>query len=147
MPPVNNLSEARVVQVKADQLPQLNRFYRRNGHKGKACPEDYAFWLEQKDTIVAAVRFSAYEQGLLMRGLWVHKALRGRGLGQQLLSGCQTFWKQQPCYCFPYAHLQGFYERSGFTQAGNQTPQSLKNQLRRYQQRGQDLILMEYQPP
>ena len=35
-----------LIQPATEQLYQLNRFYRRNGHKGKAKPSDTAFWLE-----------------------------------------------------------------------------------------------------
>jgi len=150
------LSSLTLIKPEPDQLYRLNRFYKKNGHKGKATPEDVAFWLEQSDQILAAVRFHNIGAGLLMRGLWVHKAQRQSGLGSALLEQTRDFWQQQACYCFPYAHLQTFYRQNGFTliadRSGNITdtqsiPVQLVNQLRSYHQRDEDLLLMAYQPP
>jgi len=137
-----------LIQPAPEQLYQLNRFYRRNGHKGKAKPSDTAFWLEQQGEIIAGVRFSAAENGVLLRGLWVATEKRRQGLGSQLLRDTRTFWQHSTCYCFPYNHLEAFYTHHGFKRLDESTtPAPLDQQLERYLRRGEKVILMAYQPP
>ncbi len=150
------MSSLTLITPEPDQLYRVNRFYKKNGHKGKATPGDIVFWLEQSDQILAAVRFLNTSDGLLLRGLWVHKSQRRSGLGSALLKQTRLVWQQQACYCFPYGHLEDFYSRNGFTlfadRGGNikgthSIPDQLYNQLKSYHQRGEDLLLMGYQPP
>lgn len=136
-----------VAQVTADELYLLNRFYRRNGHKGKANQHDSAFWLRDAKTIVAALRLTPCEYGNLLRGMWVDKAHRGQHLGADLLKGTKDYWGKKRCYCFPYSHLQPFYEISGFILSNHHAPKPLQDQLSRYLHRGEDVVLMEYHPP
>ena len=145
MLPLNTHPQASAVAE--DELYLLNRFYKRNGHKGKADKHDTAYWLKTDETIAAAVRFTAAAEGTLLRGLWVDRNLRRKGLGGLLLQACSSYWKQQACYCFPYQHLREFYAKAGFIPADESTPTHYQEQLIRYQQRGEDLILMQYQLP
>ncbi|WP_372831855.1 GNAT family N-acetyltransferase [Pontibacterium sp.] len=145
MPPLS--TQPYVSAATEEELYLLNRFYKRNGHKGKADSRDKAYWLKTDDKTIAAVRFTPTAEGTLLRGLWVAQELRGQGLGGILLQACSSYWKQQACYCFPYQHLQEFYAKAGFAPADESTPPQYQKQLIRYQQRGEDLILMQYQLP
>lgn len=130
-----------------DNLFRLNRFYRRNGHRGKARPEHRAWWLQQDDDIVAALRLEPQNWGNLLRGMWVAEKLRGEGFGSQLLQRLKQELQAQPCYCLPYSHLTRFYQQQGFIAAQDEAPQPLRQQWQRYCERGEDLQLMKYQPP
>ncbi|MBE9397266.1 GNAT family N-acetyltransferase [Pontibacterium sp. N1Y112] len=145
MPPLS--IHPHVSAVTEEELYLLNRFYKRNGHKGKADSKDKAYWLITDEKIAAAVRFTPTAEGTLLRGLWVDCNIRRQGLGGLLLKACSSYWKQQACYCFPYQHLQEFYAKAGFTPADESTPPQYQSQLIRYQQRGEELILMQYQLP
>lgn len=133
--------------VPESELFRLNRFYKRHGHKGKAETGDTAFWLKHEKEILAAVRFTTEGDNILLRGLWVHKERRGEGLGSTLLTGCRRYWEKHTCFCYPFSHLDAFYAKHGFLHPDEQAPEHLLRKLRSYQQRGEDVILMQYQPP
>lgn len=144
---MRDLNTLTLVQADKGNLFRLNRFYRRNGHKGKAHPEDLAWWLEQEGEILAALRLEQHPWGQLLRGMWVSRDHRGQGLGSRLLVETHKQLRASPCYCLPYLHLTEFYNRNGFVETHNSAPQALKNQLQGYTQRGEQLSLMRYQPP
>ncbi|WP_027859306.1 GNAT family N-acetyltransferase [Marinobacterium jannaschii] len=132
-----------LVLADADNLWQLNRFYKRNGHKGKAALSDLGFWLEGDDGIIAGLRLSTAPEYSLMRGLWVERSRQRQGLGSELIEQSRPYWPRRPCFCFPYSHLEPFYQRLGFRPASAfDVPRQLSLQLQRYQTRGDDLILM-----
>lgn len=134
-------------RVAESELYTLNRFYKRHGHKGKADMRDTAFWLKDEDNVLAALRFTSKDGHILLRGLWVHKERRREGLGSSLLVDCSHYWKKQTCFCYPFSHLEKFYVKHGFTRAENRAPKPLLEKLKSYQQRGEKVILMQYQPP
>lgn len=136
-----------LVTVNDDNRYLLNRFYKHNGHKGKATHTDHAFYLSQQDKILAAVRFEITPDYMLMRGLWVEKNSRGQGLGSNLLKQLIQQMKQQPCYCLPYKEQRQFYLQQFFIDASADAPSQLIQQWQHYQQRGELLDLMRYQPP
>ena len=146
MPNPNNLSLS-ISLVPECELFRLNRFYKRNGHKGKVDTGDTAFWLQDEKEILAAVRFTADGDNLLLRGLWVHKERRGEGLGSMLLTGCRHYWEKHTCFCYPYNHLEAFYAKHGFAHPDEQAPEHLIRKLQSYQQRGEQVILMRHQLP
>lgn len=133
--------------VPESELFLLNRFYKRNRHKGKADTDDTAFWLKDENEILAAVRCTTYGNITLLRGLWVHKERRREGLGTILLTGCRHHWEKHNCFCFPFSHLEAFYEKNGFSYPREQVPTHLLQKLQSYQQRGEQVILMQYQLP
>lgn len=146
MPDPDNHSHS-ISVVPDSELFRLNRFYKRNGHKGKADTADTAFWLKDGNEILAAIRFTADDNDLLLRGLWVHKERRGQGLGDKLLRECRHYWAKHNCFCYPFNHLEAFYAQHGFVTADEHTPAHLLRKLKSYQQRGEEVILMQYQPP
>jgi len=145
--PTHDNQALTVSAVPESELFRLNRFYKRNGHKGKVEPGDAAFWLRDNQAILAAVRFKTVGDNLLLRGLWVHKEKRGEGLGSKLLTGCHHYWGKHACFCFPFSHLEAFYAQHGFAHPDKQVPEYLLRKLQSYQQRGEDVILMQYQLP
>jgi len=140
---VSEQNELELVQATPEELWRLNRFYKRNGHKGKAREQDSCFWLQEGEQIVAALRLTVEDDFCLMRGLWVDQHRQRQGLGSELIQRSRPYWPDKPCYCFPYAHLQGFYSRLGFSQDTEQrSPQKLRNRLSGYLKRGETLLLM-----
>lgn len=136
-----------LIEANADSLYLFNRFYRQNGHKGKARPEHKTWGLTLDSELVTVVRLEPFPWGILLRGLWVHKQHRGKGLGGQLLNLLQQELSSAPCFCLPYSDLIDFYRRHGFEETIQNTPESLLQQWRRYLARGENLKVMQYRPP
>jgi GNAT superfamily N-acetyltransferase len=124
------------------QLPALNAFYRRQGYKGKAHPEDKIFCVWKDKQIVAAARFRRHHYGWLMRGVWVDKQQQRQGIGSFLLEKSMRLIGNSPCYCFPYPHLIAFYTAAGFRDQTATAPRILCKQLKRYRQRTPGMLLM-----
>lgn len=140
-------TDTTLVQTDDNNRYKLNRFYKRNGHHGKATSNHQAWWLEHNGDIVAALRLEPSPWGSLLRGMWVASELRGQGLGAHLLSRLYLQLSATPCFCLPYKQQSGFYHRNGFIDAQSDAPAALRQQHKHYQTRGEELGLLRYQPP
>lgn len=141
--------------ISGDTIPStgLQRFYKRNGYKGKIQPNDICAWLSKSDVIVAAVRLTpspqADDEYIQLKGLWLAKDLRGKGIGGQFLNRLGTYLLQTnvPCYCLAFSHLEKFYITHQFKSLPEEdAPSLLRQQLQRYRNRGNQLRLMQFQP-
>jgi len=140
-------TKPQLIKVNDENRYQLNRFYKRNGHRGKATASHQAWWLEHKGNIVAALRLEPHPWGNLLRGMWVATELRGQGLGTYFLTLLKPELVIKECFCLPYKYQQKFYLRNGFINAQASAPCALRQQHRHYTDRGEELGLMQYQPP
>ena len=95
----------------------VNQFYRRQKHKGSASGDDRVFVIEHDSQILAAVRLVPYEEYYWLRSLYVEQTLQGKKLGSQLLAYLDHHITQ-PIYCFPYLHLDHFYQQAGYQLIG-----------------------------
>ncbi len=120
----------------------VNKFYRSQKHKGSASGDERVFIISEQDELVAAVRLVPYNGYFWLRSLYVKSELRGQRLGQKLL----TLVRQKitlPIYCFPYTHLETFYENSGYCLLTlEQLPQPLNQLFTKYQGKGDGIICM-----
>lgn len=137
---------------------EINKFYKKNGHKGKANGNDrvfYAYTLnEDEKQIIAAVRLcpvtddlhtseSIRTEEFWLRSMWVKKELRQQGIGQALLTSMQDFLQRHACFCFPYDHLQYFYQQAGFNlMEMDEVPAPLADKYLGYKNAGEKIILM-----
>ncbi|WP_415895728.1 GNAT family N-acetyltransferase [Neptuniibacter sp. PT34_22] len=136
------------------QSPDLGRFYKRNGHKGRIQSDDRCTWLSIGKEIVAAARLSTIpqqyntEQGalIILRGLWVGKQHRGLGLGRFLLEEICTkqINSDLTLYCFAYDDAVLFYQKLGFKTAVESAPSYLLKKQKAYCNRGSKTQLMVY---
>ncbi len=135
-------------EIEPLRWPLVAKFYKANGHKGKPCGDDRVLALLKQGEIVAAVRLSPQPQGcLLLRGLWTAQTLRNQGLGSELLLQVHNRFADQPIWCYPYAHLDGFYRRNGFSSyPAAQAPDPIRQRWTRYRAKGHDYLLMAYLP-
>lgn len=126
------------------QFPLVNKFYKACHYSGNAGRGDTVFALRSAQGIVAAVRLQPQSEGwYFLRSMCVAPNLRGQGLGTQLLQGLETFLQQHPCYCYPFDHLQSFYERAGFQRQDLlQAPEHMQGAFQRYILQGRKIILM-----
>ncbi len=130
----------------------VNKFYRSQKHKGSASGDDRVFIITHQEDIVAAVRLVPYQDQdqnqdyYWLRGLYVKSELRGTGLGQQLLAFVKQKLAQQieqPIYCFPYTHLEHFYQKSDYKLLSPQElPVPLLQLFNKYSGKGEGIICM-----
>lgn len=134
----------RVECVPEIQFPLVNKFYKACRYSGKAVRGEAVFALKGLQGMVAAVRLEPKNEGwYCLRSMCVAPELRGQGLGTQLLYGLEDFLRQNPCYCYPFDHLQGFYEQSGFRlQDPHTAPVHMLESFQRYTRQGRKIILM-----
>ena len=132
---------------------ELQKFYKKNDHKGRIEVGDICAWLSANNSIVAALRLSpsltSEEDFLLLRGLWVAKVLRGQSLGSDLLKQVTRYLhkNRMSCYCLTYPHLKAFYLANGFIAiSGEEAPATLAQRFKRYKKRGDRFIIMQLNP-
>lgn len=132
------------------QTTELQRFYKKNGHKGKIQHSDTCLSLMLDKKIIAAVRLSPSPssdgQYVLLKGLWVKREMRRTGLGSLLLQKTTQYLEstQQTCYCLAYKHLETFYRLHCFNiESEDSAPTFLWQRYQRYNSQGKELILMK----
>jgi len=130
------------------QLPLVNRFYKDCRYSAKANRSDEVYVLRHDGKIVAALRLSLkLEQHLFLRSMCVHPEYQRKGLGAALLKALGPVLAQQPVYCFPFTHLEGFYGNAGFER---KSPESVASFIRdpwaSYCRQGRDIIIMTRSP-
>lgn len=73
----------------------------------------------------------------------VHSPHRRSGIGTRLLELLLTGIETRICYCIPYSHLRGFYQRAGFIHDDTASaPCFLRDRLNEYSGAGNSVILM-----
>ena len=139
--------------MRTEELPSLlfplvNRFFKENGHKGKARGNERVFVLKGSDgQTLAALRATPKQNGFLLRSVQVDRSRYGEGLGSQLVSDTLTMIAPAICWCYPFDHLQHFYESCGFQICSpEQVNDDIKGPFQRYTQQGQKLLLMTSSP-
>ena len=130
-------------ELPALMLPRVNRFFKANGHKGKAKSHERVFVLEQGGRITAALRACPEADGYLLRSVWVASHMRSQGLGTALLTQAVGQLGLSPCWCYPFGHLKRFYQQSGFIEADiNAVPATIASRYLTYSHKHQGLLLM-----
>ena len=125
-------------------FPLANCFFKANGHKGKARGDERIFVLRDSNNIIrAALRACPKDSGYLLRSVQVDCRIYRQGLGLQLVTSTVTLLEPAKCWCYPYPHLQTFYEKSGFTLIDeNDTPKDIRQLFARYRNQGHQFLLM-----
>lgn len=133
-----------IEELQPAAFPLVNRFFKANGHKGKARGDERVFVLRDSDEVIrAALRACLRDSGYLLRSVQVDCRSYRQGLGQRLVS--ETVKQLQPatCWCYPYNHLKQFYENCGFHLiGGDKVPKDIHQPFLRYREQGQVFLLM-----
>ena len=135
-------SQIQFIELEKIKYPLINQFYKQFYKKGSASKDEAVFILKRQ-TILCSVKLKTLEQALLLTGVATATNERGKGYASLLISKliqqCST-----PIYCFPYLHLENFYQQLGFKQlAIEQAPESISKQFKLYNTK-QTLLLMSY---
>jgi predicted GNAT family N-acyltransferase len=133
------------------QSPQLGRFYKRNGYKGKIQPTDICVWLEHNNEIIAAARLTELDLEnrhlLQLRGVWVHKEQRGKNLGSSLLREIAHLpsLDDKEIYCLAFPHLSHFYTLNNYKHTNEEeAPHQLISKKMAYTKKGVNTIAMKH---
>ena len=136
-------------------FPLVNRFFKANGHKGKARSNERVFALRKEGKIIAALRACRRSEGYLLRSVWVAVPERGCGYGLELVRHSVQALSVQPlseqaspparCWCYPYSHLEHFYTLAGFKELpASCVPDDISAPWLSYKKNGQGFLLMEH---
>lgn len=160
-----------IERVPLAHYPLISRFYNRARYKSKPAKVDEVWGVKVDGEWIAALRLcpllltesapapadgflsvaddkttglvSVRTDDCFLRSLAVLPERRREGIGHQLMHEvCLTLDK--PCWCFPYLHLQGFYERLGFQSVEmNEVPDLLWRRFEVYERQGKSLLVMQ----
>ena len=121
-------------QLEKQQTPLVNQFYKRVYKKGMANKSDQVFVLKDQE-IKCAARLKEIQGSLLLTGVACTPESRGKGLASFLISNILNL-RTQAIYCFPYPHLEIFYQQLGFTCCEpEQLPEALNARYQGYNSR------------
>jgi len=142
---LNNLS----VEV-ADPaiLPLIKRFFQHNGMRAQAAKSDRIFIArllsDNNRPVIAALRLCKIGEDWLLRSMCVEKSYQRQGIGLHMLQQINKELKEKNCVCFPYSHLQSFYQQAGFQLIDStQVSADIQQRFRQYNDSGRDIIIMQ----
>ena len=137
-----DLNSLQFSQLQKEHIPLVNQFYKQVYKKGLANKSEQVFVLKTNQ-ILCAARLKEVQGSFLLTGVACLDEYRKQGLASLLITHLLTTQKQ--CiYCFPYPHLQGFYQKLGFIlYPPGQLPEQLGILYLRYNSR-KALLCMVY---
>ena len=146
----SNINESLLEQLQFKQadnysLPLVKQFYKKNGMRAQAPKGELIYIASIQNTIVAAVRLSPAGATHLLRSMCVSADKRQCGIGTALLNYLQPQLNDIDCYCFPFIHLQSFYEKAGFSNCTPEScPEPISDKFCRYINNGKNICLMKH---
>jgi N-acetylglutamate synthase-like GNAT family acetyltransferase len=128
-------------------LPLVNRFYKSCRYSAKAGRGEQVFVLREKGAIKAALRLVPKPDSFrFLRSMCVAPECRRQGLGLRLLQEIETDLDRSPLYCFPFDHLQSFYETIGFElRSPDDVPAFIRDPFDAYVRQGKKILIMTRQ--
>ena len=129
------------IELEKLKYPLVNQFYKRVYKKGIAGKNEAVFIIKNTQQIICSAKLKSIEQSLLLTGVACDEDFQHQGYASQLVK--QLLEKQQQAiFCFPYPHLEVFYQRLGFSHLSVQdAPEAIQTRILRYRQH-RDLLLM-----
>jgi len=121
-------------QLEKQQIPLVNQFYKHVYKKGLANKSEQVFVL-RNEQIHCAARLKEVQGALLLTGVACAVESRGKGLASLLINNILSL-QTQDIYCFPYPHLEMFYQHLGFSCCDpKRLPEALYTSYQRYNSR------------
>jgi len=129
-------------------LPLIRRFFQQNGMRAQAAKSDRIFIArllsDKSKTVIAALRLCKIGEDWLLRSMCVEKSFQRQGIGLYILKQIKTELEEKNSICFPYSHLQSFYQQAGFQPVDfTQMSTDIQQRFRQYKDSGRDIIIMQ----
>lgn len=144
--PLNNIS---VEAAEKNILPLIKRFFQHNGMRAQAAKADRVFIARDnsnnRQTIIAALRLCPVSDSWLLRSMCVETSFQRQGIGLHMLKQLKHELAEKQCYCFPYSHLQVFYQQAGFSLISpEQANADIVQKFNLYNEQNRDIQLMQF---
>jgi GNAT superfamily N-acetyltransferase len=126
-----------------DEYERVRAAYLAWGYDGGVSPTDVVYVAERDTELVGVVRRTREHDVIMLRGMLVAPAWRGRRIGSRLLRAFIADLPSEECYCLPYTRLVTFYGAVGFGVMREEVaPPFLRERLADYRRRGLKVVLM-----
>ena len=136
-------SDCQIIELEKMKFPLVNQFYKRVYKKGIAGKNEVVFIVKKQQQIICSAKLKTLDESLLLTGVACDPQYQHQGYASYLVKALLEK-QDQLVYCFPYAHLEAFYLRLGFTfLTPEQAPEMLQQRFLRYTQH-RDLLLMVF---
>ncbi len=130
-------------EVDVLRFPVVNAFYKHVRQRVRLKSSDRVFIVKNEQKIIAAVRLQDDKPYYFLRNMQVVAGMQRQGVGHYLLQNVMPILDTKACYCYPFTHLQGFYEQAGFlTVSSRCVPEGIIQKYHRYVAQGRDIIIM-----
>lgn len=127
------------------RLPLLHKLYKANYPAGKPKGKEDIIILEEKKSMIGAMRIKHYENCDFLTGMMIIETKRGNQLGNFLLQALPSYMKTKDCYCFCESPLLPFYLKNGFfPKKVDSLPSVIKEKHNRYSNQGKKLEVLLY---
>jgi N-acetylglutamate synthase-like GNAT family acetyltransferase len=129
------------------QFEAIRQFYVSEGYNAKLLPHEKIICLIEQGIVIGACRLNKEEGAFVLRGLYIHKDHRRKGLGTRLVNRVIEELGTEPCYCLPHYSSEEFYESVGFIRIPpDQSPRHLRERYLMYIDQGLKVVMMKRKP-
>lgn len=126
-------------------LMQVKRFYREHKMKPQAAKSDDIYIALLNNRLIGAVRLCPHENTWLLRSMCIKTNLRNQGIGHFMLSQLTEILAEKQCYCFPFTHLENFYNKTGFNKIESKdAAKVIEKKYSGYLANGKKILLMQF---
>lgn len=108
-----DLDRLEIRQASPYEFASVVRLYDEGGYDGRYQAADFLLLAMLGQEAVGVVRLVREQGYTLLRGLYIGKHWRGRGIGRRLLLAA-TGYLQEPCYCLTQTSLLPLFSAAGF---------------------------------
>jgi len=124
------------------EFASVVRLYDEGGYNGRYQAADFLLLAMMGDEAIGVVRLVEESQLSLLRGLYISKAWRGRGIGLGLLQAASRHLPPRS-YCVTHSALLAFFGKIGFVPCSDEdAPVYLQERRRRYGWTGKTYHIM-----
>jgi N-acetylglutamate synthase-like GNAT family acetyltransferase len=139
------LNTITISQAEVTQLQLVKRFFKDNGFRAQAAKSDVIYIARNGQGIIGALRLCLYDKSWLLRSMCIKEEFRHKGIGLMFLKSIHNELQSKRCYCFPYLHLENFYQQAGFTHIEpQQSAAVIANKYNNYLSKGKQILIMRF---
>jgi len=138
-------SSYQLIALEKMKYPLVNQFYKRVYKKGIAGKNEAVFILRDEQQIICSAKLKSIEASLLLTGVACDPDYQHQGYASQLVKQLLA-QQQEPIFCFPYPHLEAFYQQLGFNHLTvEEAPEAIQTRILRYRQHRELLLMVRKQ--